>query len=141
VAGAASTIWTDIYLSNADALIDQIDGTVARLEQVRGALRTRDGGWITGWNDGAAAERARLIEAQLGSAPLFEMRVSVPNRPGVVAQLALELGRAGVNIADLAVHPAPDMSEGVIALWLSGPEDADRAVELARGLGYPAAMA
>ncbi len=141
VAGASSTIWTDIYLSNADALIEQIDGAVAGLEQAREALRAADAEWITDWNDRARALRARLIEDQLGSAPLLEVQASVPNRPGVVAQIALELGRAGLNIADLAVHPAPDMSEGVIALWLSGPEEADRAVSLVRGLGYPAARA
>ena len=44
----------------------------------------------------------------------------MPNRPGVVAQLALELGRAGVNITDMALYPAADMSEGVVALWISG---------------------
>lgn len=141
VAGASTAIWADIYMSNADALIDQIDGVVAGLEQVREALRSADSTWIRSWNDRAAAERARLIEAQLGAAPLLEMRASVPNRPGVVAQLALELGRAGVNIVDLAVHPAPDMTEGVIALWLAGIEDAHRAVELVQGLGYPAALA
>jgi hypothetical protein len=58
-----------------------------------------------------------------------------------VAQLALELGRAGLNIVDLAVHPAPDMSEGVIALWLSGEHEAGRAAELIRGLGYPVVLA
>ena len=31
VAGANSAIWTDIYLSNRDALIDAIDATVDRL--------------------------------------------------------------------------------------------------------------
>jgi prephenate dehydrogenase len=141
VAGASSTIWTDIYMSNADALIEQIDGAVARLERAQEALRAGDADWITEWSDRAGAERAQLIEDQLGSAPLFEVQASVPNRPGVVAQIALELGRAGLNIADLAVHPAPDMSEGVIALWLSGSEEAGRAVELVRGLGYPAALA
>ena len=137
VAGASSSVWTDIYLSNADALAERIEATVARLEQVAEALRARDGEWITSWNDRAATERARLIEAQLGSAGLLEIRASVPNRPGVVAQLALELGRAGVNIVDLALHPAPDMSEGVVALWVSGHEPAGRAAELIRGLGYP----
>jgi prephenate dehydrogenase len=141
VAGASSTIWTDIYLSNADALIEQIDGTLARLELMREALRSADAPWITSWNERAGADRARLIEDQLGSAPLFELRAGVPNRPGVVAQLALELGRAGINIVDLVVHPAPDMSEGVIALWVAGAQEADRAVELIGGLGYPAALA
>ncbi len=59
----------------------------------------------------------------------------------MVAQLALELGRAGLNIVDLAVHPAPDMSEGVIALWLSGEGEAQRAAELIGGLGYPVVRA
>ncbi|MFL5824338.1 MAG: prephenate dehydrogenase/arogenate dehydrogenase family protein [Solirubrobacteraceae bacterium] len=137
VAGAPSSIWTDIYLSNADALSDQIEATVSALRGVAEALRAKDREWITDWNDRAASDRARLIEAQLGPTPLLELRASVPNRPGVVAQLALELGRAGVNIVDLALHPAPDMSEGVIAFWVSGENDAGRAADLVRSLGYP----
>lgn len=137
VAGAPSTIWTDIYLSNADALVSQIEDTVKSLEEVSDALRRRDANWITRWNDSAASGRARLIESQLGPGPLLELRASVPNRPGVVAQLALELGRVGVNIADLALHPAPDMTEGVIALWVSGHEAAQQAQEVVQGLGYP----
>ena len=96
---------------------------------------------ITAWNDSAAADRRRLLEAQLAGGPLFELRASVPNRPGVVAQLALELGRAGVNIADMALYPAPDMSEGVVALWIAGEQAAGRAEELVAGLGFPVARA
>ena len=33
----------------------------------------------------------------------------VPNSPGVVAEIALELGRAGVNIQDMGLYPAADM--------------------------------
>ena len=42
VAGAPSAIWTDIYISNSDALAVQIDGTIERLERVREALRAGD---------------------------------------------------------------------------------------------------
>jgi len=73
--------------------------------------------------------------------PLFELRASVPNQPGVVAQLALELGRAGVNITDMALYPALDMSEGVIALWIAGEEQARRTEELVGSLGFPVARA
>ena len=65
----------------------------------------------------------------------------MPNRPGVVATLALELGRAGVNIADMALYPAPDMSEGVVALWISGEHPAARAQQLIAGLGFPVVRA
>jgi prephenate dehydrogenase len=141
VAGAPSAIWTDIYLANRDALVAGIDQATAALGQIREALARADADWVTAWNDGAATDRRRLLEAQLVGAPLTELRVSVPNRPGVIAQLALELGRAGVNIADMALHPAPDMSEGVIALWVSGTEAANRAEELVAGLGFPVVRA
>ncbi len=141
VAGASSQIWTDIYLSNRDALAAGIDETITRLQHVRAALDGADATTITEWNDAAAADRRRLLEAQLAGGPLHELRASVPNRPGVVAQLALELGRAGVNITDMALYPAPDMSEGVVALWIAGEDHARRTEELVGRLGFPVARA
>ena len=105
------------------------------------ALRDGDAETITAWNDAAAEDRRRLLEAQLAGGPLFELRASVPNRPGVIAQLALELGRAGVNIADLALYPAADMTEGVVALWIAGEDPARRAEDLVERLGFPVARA
>ena len=141
VAGAPSAIWSDIYMSNRDALVASIEDTISRLGDVRDALVAGDAGPITDWNEGAAADRRGLLEAQLGGGPLFELRASVPNRPGVIAQLALELGRAGVNITDMALYPAADMSEGVVALWISGEAAARRTQELVSELGFPVAWA
>jgi prephenate dehydrogenase len=141
VAGAPTTVWTDIYLSNRDALGIQLDQTIERLQAVREALAIGNEGVIAEWNDGAAADRRLLLEGELAGGPLFELRVSVPNRPGVIAQLALELGRGGVNITDMALYPAADMTEGVIALWIAGDEPAQRAEELVGRLGFPVARA
>ncbi|MDQ6842601.1 MAG: prephenate dehydrogenase/arogenate dehydrogenase family protein [Actinomycetota bacterium] len=141
VAGAPSRVWADIYLANRDALADAVGETIERLERVRGQLLEADRQRIVDWNDDAAGDRRRLLEAQLAGGPLSELRVSVPNRPGVVAQLALELGRAGVNIPDMALYPAPDMSEGVIALWIAGEDNAVRALELVSRLGFPVTRA
>jgi prephenate dehydrogenase len=141
VAGAPTAIWTDIYLSNRDALIAEIDQTLGRLTTIRASLGAADGAAIAAWNDAAAEDRRRLLEGQLAGGPLFELRASVPNQPGVIAQLALELGRAGVNIADMALYPASDMSEGVIALWISGEPAALRAEALVGALGFPVARA
>ncbi len=141
VAGAPSSIWTDIYLSNSDALTAELDATIERLGSIRAALAAGDGDTIERWNEGAGEDRKRLLEAQLAGGPVFELRASVPNRPGVVAELALELGRAGVNITDMALYPAADMSEGVVALWITGDRAAQRAQELVAGLGFPVARA
>jgi prephenate dehydrogenase len=142
VAGASSGVWTDIYLSNRDALALQLEQTIQRLQEVRVALAAADLGRLTAWNDAAAGDRRRLLEAELAGGPLVELRVSVPNRPGVIAQLSLELGRAGVNITDMALYPTADMSEGVVALWLAGEESAQRAEDLVRSqLDFPVARA
>jgi len=141
VAGANSAIWTDIYLANRDALVDQIDATAARLAAVREALAGADADAVTAWNDAAREDRRRLQQAQFAAGPLHELRVSVPNEPGIVATLALELARAGVNITDMALYPAPDHSEGVVALWIAGKEPAERALALVAERGYPVARA
>jgi prephenate dehydrogenase len=141
VAGASTDIWRDIYLANADALVDAIDDTVRRLTEVRGALAAGDGAAVAAWNDGAREERRRLLEADLAGGDVHELRVSVPNRPGVVAEVALALGRAGVNILDMALYPASDMSSGTIALWLAGDGRADEAQALVEALGLTVARA
>jgi hypothetical protein len=51
--------------------------------------------------------------------------------------VALELGRAGVNIVDMALAPAADMRSGAMTLWVAGDQDAARARELIGGLGFP----
>ncbi len=141
VAGASTAIWRDIYLANADALGAAIDDAIARLRAVRAALDAGDADAIAAWNDGAREDRRRLLEAHLAGGPVTELRVPVPNRPGVIAEVALALGRGGVNIVDMALYPAPDRSEGTVALWIAGASEARRAEQLLAGLGLPVARA
>jgi prephenate dehydrogenase len=141
VAGAPSEIWTDIYISNADALAAELDAVIEQLTAVRRTLSGGDAGAVTAWNDAAAADRRKLLSGQSTAGELYELRVSVPNRPGVIAQLALGLGRAGVNITDMALYPAPDMSEGVVALWVGGEAARQRTLEVVGELGFPVARA
>ena len=141
VAGSNTAIWRDIYLANADALIAAIDDTTARLAEVRAELASADGDAVARWNDAARDDRRRLLEADLAGGEVHELRVSVPNRPGVVAEVALALGRGGVNISDMALHPAPDRSSGYIVLWIAGAERAAQAEALVAELGLPVARA
>jgi prephenate dehydrogenase len=141
VAGANTAIWTDIYMSNSDALIAGIDKLTAHLGQLRATLEVGDAVSISAWNDRARADRDALLGAGLAGGPVIELRASVPNRPGVIAELALALGGAGVNIVDMALSPSEDNRQGVIALWVSGEPHAARARDLIAGLGFPVARA
>lgn len=141
VAGSNPALWAQIYSANRVALGLQIDDLVRRLRDVRGLL---DGGdaELEAWQDAAARQRHALLEVGLagGGGAAREIRAEVPNRPGVVAQIALALGRAAINISDMSLAPAADNRTGVIALWV-GPEDAERAIGLVAGLGFPAERA
>jgi prephenate dehydrogenase len=140
VAGANSDIWTGIYMTNRDAIADEIDGVIARLQSVVESFKNGDAQAIRAWNDDARANRRRLLEAGLQGGTVTELRLSVPNRPGIVAQVALALGRAGVNIADMALSPAADMRSGSMTLWVAGEDDAVRAKHLIEDLGFPTAV-
>ncbi|MBA3302140.1 MAG: prephenate dehydrogenase/arogenate dehydrogenase family protein [Thermoleophilaceae bacterium] len=142
VAGASSAIWTDIYASNSAAITAEIDAVLARLQTARDMIADGDTAALTDWNEAARADRRRLHQDELtGGGPVHELHVSVPNRPGVLAQVALALGRARVNIVDMALAPAPDMKTGSIDLWVAGDEDAERSRLLIAELGFPVASA
>jgi prephenate dehydrogenase len=136
VAGANPPLWAQIYRANRAALGGQIDDLVRRLGDVRALLD--DDGDLVAWQARAARQRGALLEVGLIGGEAREIRVAVPNSPGVVAQLALALGRAGINIADMSLAPEADNRTGVVALWVRAG-DAERAIELVSELGYPAA--
>ena len=140
VAGASSEVWTGIYMTNRDAIAAELDSIRERLGSVAEALRAGDERAIRVWNDLAADDRRRLLEADLAGGQALELRLNVPNQPGIVAQVALALGKSGVNIVDLALAPAPDMRSGAMTIWVTGEEDAERARSLIEGLGFPTAI-
>ena len=134
VAGANTSIWGDIYRSNRAAIVEEIRGFRRELDEVE---RRLEAGEVEDWNDRAREDRRALLEAGAAEGPVHELRLTVPNRPGIVAQVALELGRAGVNILDMALAPASDMRTGAMSLWIAGDAQAARARELISGLGFP----
>ncbi len=136
VAGANPAIWPDIFAGNREAVASEIDGVIARLGETAELLRAGDRDALGAWHEQAGRRRRELIDTEIAGGPLHELRVLVPNRPGIVAEVALELGQAGVNIEDMALYPAPDMTSGAISLYVAGDEQAERAEKLLRGLGH-----
>ena len=137
VAGANTAMWTDIYSANRSAIVEEIRDFRHELERVEGLLQGEE---TAGWNDQAREDRRALLESGAAGAAVHELRMTVPNRPGVVAEVAVALGKAGVNIVDMALAPAPDMRSGAMTLWIAGDAPAARARELIDALGFPVAQ-
>jgi prephenate dehydrogenase len=129
VAGANPPLWAGIYDANREAVLDGLDATIALLHEARALLATQGLGPLQDWQAQAADQRRALLDVGMTGGPLREIRAVVPNRPGVVADLALTLSRAGINIHDMSLSPQPDFRSGEVALWVAETH-ADRAREL-----------
>ena len=138
VAGANPPIWADIFSANAEAIADATDEAAERLRRVAAAIRAGDREQVAAWHAAAAEDRARILAADGAPGPLIELHARIENRPGALAELALALGRARLNIEDMALAPASDMSTGLVSLWVAGEEQAAAALELIRELGHVA---
>jgi prephenate dehydrogenase len=136
VAGSNPAIWADIFATNRDAVADSVESVARRLDEAAALIRGGDSEAIRAWHAAAGEDRGLLLESERQAGPLRELRIFVPNQPGTMANLALALGEAGVNIEDMALYPAPDMSSGAISIWVAGEDQATRAAELVRGLGH-----
>ncbi len=140
VAGANPAIWGDIFATNREAVARGVEAVARRLDEAAALIRSGDSEAVGDWHAGARDDRRALLEAELAGGPLSELRVTVLNQPGTVAEIALALGHEGVNIVDMALYPAADMSTGAISLWIAGEAEAARAAEVVRNLGHAVAV-
>jgi prephenate dehydrogenase len=136
VAGSNPAIWADIFASNREAVADSVAAVARRLGEAAELIRGGNRDAVAAWHAAAGEDRRRLLESELEAGPLRELRIVVANKPGTIAALALALGEAGVNIEDMALYPAPDMTSGAVTLWVAGDEQAARAQALVRELGH-----
>jgi len=141
LAGANATVWSDIFLGNADEIAAALDGLRGSLDELEQALRDGDRGRINATIAAAAASRERLEAFAYRTAPaqLNRIRIRVPDRPGVLARITQILGTAQINLEDFELrHVSPEYG-GVLVILVAGAENAARARELLRREGFAAA--
>ncbi len=136
VAGSNPGIWGDIYAANGAVLAEEVRSVIEKLQAVVGPLRAGDRESLEAWQADAAGYRQSLLDADRPGGALSELRLAVENRPGVVAEIALALGRAGVNIEEMSLDPSTDERTGAISLWIAGEPEAARASAIIEGLGH-----
>lgn len=136
VAGSNPMIWGEIFATNHEAVVEAIEESISGLEQAKQVIASADPELIAAWQSRVGVDRSALSATETDAGATHELRVLVSNRPGVLAELALALGRAKVNITDMSLDPAPDMSSGAISLWVAGQDEADKAEECIAGLGH-----
>lgn len=138
VAGSNPELWADILLSNRDAVLEETRRHRLELADVEGALERGDRAWLEDFFATAVEGRGRLMqqdEAVVGD--VVRITVEVPNRPGVLSEIATALGHAHINIEDLHLVPArADEPSGLLELDVAGDDAARRAAALITHRGF-----
>lgn len=135
IAASHPAIWPDICVANRDAIVDALDLYVHALGHVRGLVAEGDRPGLLDVLERARAARRNLPSGRPSGEALVELRVPVPDRPGVLAEVTTLAGRLGVNIADLEIAHSLEGKAGVIVLVV--PERGVEAFEGGlTGLGY-----
>jgi prephenate dehydrogenase len=137
VAGANPRIWIDIFLDNAGPVREALGEHRKQLDRLEQALESGDAGFLAKWIGEAAGNRERMLaDAYPDPGALQQVRVHVPDRPGVLAGITQALGAERINIEDFELqHMSPERG-GTLRVLITGEDEARRAAELLEAQGY-----
>jgi prephenate dehydrogenase len=136
VAGANPRLWVDIFIDNAEPVRAALAEHRRRIEQVEAALASGDAGFLARWIGEASANRRRMLEREYSPGPLQQLRVHVPDRPGVLAGITQALGAERINIEDFELHHVSPERGGTLTVLVAGEGEAQRAADILEAQGY-----
>ena len=116
IASGHPGIWPDICAENRVAIVDVLDGLLAALTEVRSIVADDDRDGLLSVLEQARTARANLPSRVTSAADLCEVRVPVPDRAGVLAEVTTLAGTLDVNIADLEIAHSSEGEQGVLIL-------------------------
>ncbi len=116
IASGHPGIWPDICTENRTAIVDVLDGLLASLTEVRDIVADADRTGLLTLLERARTARANLPSRLTGAGDLCEVRIPVPDRAGVLAEVTTLAGTLDVNIADLEIAHSSEGDRGVLIL-------------------------
>jgi len=135
VAAGQPSIWPDVCAENSRAIVETLDALLAELTEMRERVASADRDAIYRFLDQAATARRSLPAKSVPPDRLVEIRVPVPDRPGVLAQITTLAGDLAVNIADLEIAHSAEGERGVLVLVVDA-DTADRMHDALASRGF-----
>jgi prephenate dehydrogenase len=118
IASGHPGIWPDICSDNRSAIVDVLDELMASLQHLRDVVAVDDRKELLSALEQARAARVNLPARFRTAADLREVRIPVPDRPGVVADVAILAADLDVNIVDLEIAHSTEGPKGVLVLLI-----------------------
>jgi prephenate dehydrogenase len=131
IAAGHPGIWPDICVENGPAIAETLDRLILELQAMRDRVATADRSGLLHALERARSARLNLPGRVASVAETAEVRVPVPDRPGVLADITTLASELGVNIHDLEIAHSTEGDAGVVLLLV----DAAAASRFTQGLG------
>ena len=135
IAAGHPGIWPDICAENRSAIVAVLDRLVAALGDMRQAVDAADRAALLRTLEAARVARTNL-PARAAARPedLVEIRVPIPDRPGVLAEVTTLAGELAANIFDVEIAHSAEGDRGVLLLVVASVQaDLVRGALMARG--------
>lgn len=135
IAAGHPGIWLDICAENRTAIVATLEQLGDALARLRAVVAEGDRPALLAALDQARDARVNLPARAAGRpADVAEVRVPVPDRTGVLAEVTTLLGEMGVDIFDLEIAHSAEGDRGVLLLLVdAGQADVVRGALFARG--------
>ncbi|MEX0756257.1 MAG: prephenate dehydrogenase/arogenate dehydrogenase family protein [Actinomycetota bacterium] len=127
LAASSPTLWSDILLSNRDAILAAIDLYLARLSAMRELVAAQRAGEVEEAFAAAKAARLTMAAKPLVRSGVAILQVPIPDRPGALAELTATMAEAGINIEDLQIVHSPEGGRGLVHVTVAASESGSAA--------------
>lgn len=114
IAAGHPGIWPDICTDNRDAIVEVLTRLEASLAAVREQVAAGDRAGLLAGLERARAARLNLPSGASSAGALAEVRIPVPDRPGVLAEITTLATELGVNIYDVEIAHSSEGDAGVV---------------------------
>lgn len=135
VAAGDPGIWPDVCADNRDAITGVLDELVAALSKVRDLVAGGDRAALLDHLERASEARRNLPVGAPAPSETVEVRVPVPDRPAVLAEVTTLLAEVGVNIFDVEIAHSVEGERGVLVMVVTAAS-VPVAREVLTGRGY-----
>jgi prephenate dehydrogenase len=135
IAAGHPGIWPDICAENRQAIVEALDRLVGSLSSMRDLVVLGDRAGLLAALEAARAARVNLPSRVADPEHLVELRMPVPDRPGVLAEVTTLLGELAVNIDDLEIAHSAEGPRGVLVMVVQ-EESAEVARKALADRGY-----
>jgi prephenate dehydrogenase len=116
IAAGHPGIWPDVVAENKEAILSALDGLGASLDKLRAVVASGDRAGLLELLERARQARRNLPVGAPAPESALEVRVPVPDRPGVIAEVSSLVGGLGVNIFDLEIAHSAEGGRGVLVM-------------------------